>query len=229
MPMTEADWLACSDPTPMLDFLRGKASDRKLRLLACANCRLLWRWITDERSQQTVVLAERLSEGLASEAERLAAFSASFHAATVVEYDDPEDEIIFLRSMAASYAHNAVWDEAIVAAQANSPSILPELTGLPVMLPLCLFRDIFGNSFRPSPPLLSAVTAWNDRTIPRIAQGIYDERQLPEGTLDTGRLAILADALLDAGCDDEELIAHCRSAGPHVRGCWAVDLMLGKS
>ena len=44
-----------------------------------------------------------------------------------------------------------------------------------------------------------------------------------------GRLPILADALLDAGCDNEELIAHCRSAGPHVRGCWAIDLILGKS
>jgi hypothetical protein len=57
---------------------------------------------------------------------------------------------------------------------------------------------------------------------------IYQERQLPGDTLVTARLAILADALLDAGCDDEELIAHCRSAGPHVRGCWAVDFILAK-
>jgi hypothetical protein len=51
---------------------------------------------------------------------------------------------------------------------------------------------------------------------------------MPARTLDPTRLAILADALLDAGCDAEELIQHCRSAGPHVRGCWAVDLLLGK-
>jgi hypothetical protein len=69
---------------------------------------------------------------------------------------------------------------------------------------------------------------WHDGTVRRIAQAIYDERRLPAGTLDTGRLAILADALLDAGCDNEELLQHCRSAGPHVRGCWAVDLILGK-
>jgi hypothetical protein len=61
-----------------------------------------------------------------------------------------------------------------------------------------------------------------------LAEGIYEERQMPVGTLDTARLAILADALIDAGCDDAELIQHCRSAGPHVRGCWAVDLILGK-
>jgi hypothetical protein len=92
-----------------------------------------------------------------------------------------------------------------------------------------LLRDILGNPFRPSPPLLPAVLAWNDRTISRLAQAIYDERKLPEGTLDNSRLAILADALLDAGCDDEALIQHCRSEGPHVRGCWAVDLILAKS
>jgi hypothetical protein len=56
----------------------------------------------------------------------------------------------------------------------------------------------------------------------RIAEGIYEERAFD-------RLPILADALLDAGCDNEELIAHSRSEGPHVRGCWAVDLILGKS
>jgi hypothetical protein len=90
-----------------------------------------------------------------------------------------------------------------------------------------LLRDIFGSLFRPSPPLPPAVLAWNDGTVRRIAEGIYEDRQLPAGTLDTSRLAILADALLDAGCDDEALIAHCRSEGPHIRGCWAVDLILG--
>jgi hypothetical protein len=73
-----------------------------------------------------------------------------------------------------------------------------------------------------------AVLAWNDGTVRRLAESIYEERQMPEGTLDAGRLAVLADALLDAGCGDEGLIAHCRSQGPHVRGCWAVDLLLAK-
>jgi hypothetical protein len=92
----------------------------------------------------------------------------------------------------------------------------------------CHLRDPLGKPFCPSPPLPPAVLAWNDGTIPRIAEAIYQERKMPEGTLDTGRLAILADALLDAGCNDEELIAHCRGEGPHVRGCFAIDLILGK-
>jgi hypothetical protein len=91
-----------------------------------------------------------------------------------------------------------------------------------------LLADIFGNPFRPSPPLPPTVLAWSDRTIPRLAQAIYEDRKMPEGTLDTARLAILADALLDAGCEDEALIQHCREPGVHVRGCWAVDLLLGK-
>jgi hypothetical protein len=92
-----------------------------------------------------------------------------------------------------------------------------------------LVRDIFGNPFRPLPPLPSTILAWNGGTVRRIAAGIYENRRMPEGTLDNARLAILADALLDAGCEDEELIRHCRSEGPHVRGCWAVDLIRGKS
>ncbi len=92
-----------------------------------------------------------------------------------------------------------------------------------------LLRDIFGNPFSPSKPLPSAILTWNDRLLPRLAHSIYDDRRLPDGTLDPSRLAILADALLDAGAEDEELLAHLRSPGPHVRGCHAVDLVLGRS
>jgi hypothetical protein len=65
-------------------------------------------------------------------------------------------------------------------------------------------------------------------TARRIAEGVHEERQLPAGTLNTARLAILADPLLDAGCDSEELIRHCRSEGPLARGCWALDRILAK-
>lgn len=58
--------------------------------------------------------------------------------------------------------------------------------------------------------------------------GSRDERELPSGHLDAGQLAILADALEDAGCDNADILDHCRSDGPHVRGCWVVDLLLGK-
>jgi hypothetical protein len=88
--------------------------------------------------------------------------------------------------------------------------------------PLCdLLRDIVGNPFRPAPAVDEAVLRWSDGTVRRIAEGIYEERAFD-------RLPILADALLDAGCDNEELLAHLRTEGPHVRSCWALDLLLGR-
>jgi hypothetical protein len=89
-------------------------------------------------------------------------------------------------------------------------------------------RDIFGNPFRPV-SLAHSVLAWNDATVVRLAQAAYDEREMPEGTLDNGRLAVLADALEEAGCMDPDILSHCRSGGEHVRGCWVVDFVLGKS
>jgi hypothetical protein len=59
----------------------------------------------------------------------------------------------------------------------------------------------------------------------RLAQATYEERHLPEGTLDNTRLLILADALEEAGCTDTDILCHLRGPGPHVRGCWVADLV----
>jgi hypothetical protein len=83
-----------------------------------------------------------------------------------------------------------------------------------------LLRCIFGNPFRPA-RVDASWLRWNDGTVPRIAQGIYEERAFD-------RLPVLHDALLDAGCDNEDILVHCRSEGTHVRGCWVIDLILGK-
>jgi hypothetical protein len=91
-----------------------------------------------------------------------------------------------------------------------------------------LYRCIFGNPFRPV-SLDPAILAWNDAVVVRLAQAAYKERQLPAGTLDNCRLAVLADALEEAGCTDAEALSHLRGPGPHVRGCWVVDLLFGKT
>jgi hypothetical protein len=90
-----------------------------------------------------------------------------------------------------------------------------------------LFREVIGNPFRPV-SISPSVLTWNDATVVRLAQAAYEERHLPAGTLDTNRLAVLADALEEAGCSDADILSHLRGPGPHVRGCWAVDLLLGK-
>src|SRR5262249_47023996 len=81
-----------------------------------------------------------------------------------------------------------------------------------------LIRDVFGNPFR-TKPLVE--TAGQDRLIAQLAQAVYDDRKLPEGTLNGDLLAILADAVEEAGSTDGDLLAHLRSPGPHTRGCFA--------
>jgi hypothetical protein len=90
-----------------------------------------------------------------------------------------------------------------------------------------LLRDIFGNPFRRI-VFCSAWLSWNDSIVVRLAQAAYDDRILPAGTLDNTRLLILADALEEAGCTDEQILTHLRSGGEHYRGCWVIDLLLGK-
>jgi hypothetical protein len=84
-----------------------------------------------------------------------------------------------------------------------------------------LLKDIVGNPFQPGATKTPGSTG-SDSTVVKLAQNIYDERAF-------SRMPILADALEDAGCDNADLLAHCRGPGPHVRGCWVVDLLLGKS
>jgi hypothetical protein len=80
-----------------------------------------------------------------------------------------------------------------------------------------LLRDIFGNPFRP----IAFDPRWRTSDVLGLARAIYDDEAFE-------RMPILADALMDAGCEDEQVISHCRGPGPHVRGCWVVDLVLGK-
>jgi hypothetical protein len=91
-----------------------------------------------------------------------------------------------------------------------------------------LLRDLFGNPFRPAPEIRPDWLCWNGGTVATLAESAYEHRTLPARLLDSGRLAPLADALEDGGCTDPELLGHLRGPGPHVRGCWALDLVLGK-
>ncbi len=81
-----------------------------------------------------------------------------------------------------------------------------------------LLRDIFGNPFHP----VALDPAWRTEAVVALARAVYDDRAFD-------RLPVLADALEDAGCADADVLAHCRGDGPHVRGCWVVDLILGKA
>jgi hypothetical protein len=92
-----------------------------------------------------------------------------------------------------------------------------------------VIRCVIGNPFRPAPAVDAAWLAWRGGIVRELAGTVYEERRLPDGTLDPARLAVLADALEDAGCANAELLGHLRGPAVHVRGCWAVDIVLGKS
>jgi hypothetical protein len=100
-----------------------------------------------------------------------------------------------------------------------------EPTGADKAVQAALLRCIFGNPFRPA--MLDG--SWLTPTVVQLARGAFEERRLPSGELDPGRLAVLGDALEEAGCTDGALLGHLRGPGPHVRGCFAVDLLIGQS
>jgi hypothetical protein len=210
--MTESDWLTCNDPAPMLDLLDAEASPRKLRLFGCACCRRIWNLILDEKEREIVEAAERHADGLitAEEMRALAALHASSR-------DNPSRAASESASQGASSSARRARAYAVDAVRSTSG---PAARAGEWRQQCDLMRCIFGNSFATvaiNPSWLS----WNDATVPKIAQSIYDARRFAD-------LPILADALEDAGCDDRPILDHCRSGGEHVRGCWVVDLLLGK-
>jgi hypothetical protein len=91
-----------------------------------------------------------------------------------------------------------------------------------------LIRDVFDNSLLPPRTLPEAVLAWHGGAARRLAGAAYQDRSLPLGTRENGRLAVLADMLEEAGCTDADVLGHLRGPGPHVLGCHALDAVFGK-
>jgi hypothetical protein len=127
-----------------------------------------------------------------------------------------------VRAAATATTSPAAWSAARNAADASA-----RIEGAPPEHPQgqCdLLRDIFASPFRPAAVCPACLTP----QVVALARAAYDRRHLPSGELGPDRLAVLADALEEAGCTDPDLLNHLRPPGPHVRGCWAIDLLLGK-
>jgi hypothetical protein len=248
--MNEATWLTCTDPTPMLEFLGDKAGDRKLRLFAVACCRRVWPFLMDARSRNAVEVAEVFWDGLASEKDLGNAARNGHQVAQDPAYADapPYSTVHAIEHarIAACWASALPSNGAVTAAaraaghagiaggllgwnpgRSNWPDVLTRRRASEQGSQTRLLRDIFGNPFRPRPPLAPSLLGWRDGLIFRLAEAVYENRILPGGHFDKGRVAALADALEDAGCTDAEILGHLRGPGPHVRGCHVVDLFLG--
>jgi hypothetical protein len=243
--MTEEQWLTGIDPVPVWEFLAG-ASERKLRLHAVACCRRVWHLLADSRSRDAVGVAERLADGQASGEQARAADIAAEKAHRRDPDDAPPDQAFAARAalfvcradawgaakLAASCAAYALAagsggdqteaEAAAAAAVRIRDQTEAEAAGAAAVRLRRL--DIFGNPFRP----VAIDPAWRTPDVLTLAPAAYENRTLPAGTLDPARLALLADALEDSGCIDAGLLGHLRGPSPHFRGCFALDLLLGK-
>jgi hypothetical protein len=216
--MTEAEWLASTNPEAMLESLGRSASARKLRLFSCACCRRNWHHIWLPQCREAVEVAERYADGDA-DADRLE---------LAYQYADP-----------GCYGGRPTPQEGALHVAARDPFEGAKNCASHSVDDLCpggahwasefaaqavLLRDIFGNPFHP----VRLAPAWRSPTVMSLAQAAYDERLLPSGHLDPARLAVLADSLEEAGCSEQAVLDHLRHPGAHVRGCWSVDLLLAR-
>jgi hypothetical protein len=223
--MTEAQWLACEDVGLMLYYLsQGDASDRKLRLFAIGCCLrtgpVLKGWVR-KAVRDIVEAAVRYADGLATREELQSIITsgpgpdweacqpflsaASFENMGLTAFGVSQRTAAMLAD-AYAYPSRDEADPAWLAAFMAERAVQLEM-----------FRDIFGNPFRPA----KIDPAWRSSRVIALARGIYDNWAF-DG------MPSLGDALEDEGCDDAEILSHCRSDAEHVRGCWVVDALLGK-
>jgi hypothetical protein len=222
--MTEAEWLSSLELWFLFDWVEARATPRKLRLFGCACTRRIWGML-DGKGRAVVEIAERYADGDATQCEVLEA-----HVATIstLRGRRPDDFAGYQAASAAMWvvdedARDAGWNsstsitKAVRACARLSGDQLGDVVGPEREAQAMILHDIFGNPFRP----VSVDPEWRTSDVLALAQSIYEERAFE-------RLPILADALQYAGCDSDDILTHLRGPGPHVRGCWALDLVLGK-
>jgi hypothetical protein len=249
-PGCDLEWKDCDELWRMLRAIRGQVSDRKLRLFAVACCRRIGHLMKAERSQTAVAVAERYADGLASDVERQAAyrdawatrwggdfvpagweelgasgdaFQAAFWACqTAIAVIDPAP--VYIGEVAKRVAFNAATTMAMaakIAVPADADARLEASTAArdhEQGVQRALLRDIVGNPFRAAP---FPEPALRSPEVVGLAREIYERRSFE-------RMRELAAALEKAGCDNREILEHCRLAEEHVLGCWVLDLILQK-
>jgi hypothetical protein len=260
----EATWLGCTGPTYMIQYLRasGRASERRLRLAACACVRQgAWDLLRDEGCRAALQAREGFEDGLVMEADLKKAQRETWRA-LVDAFDAHRSAVAAVRAAAEAVGQpnlsvamrmrvaedidqwcanpERMWayetdNWAVRVFDLVVRSLTTEREPQRIIWAReadrqCeLLRCVFGNPFAADPAVAPSVLRWQGGTVPRLAEAAYMERDLPAGTLDPARLAVLADALEDAGCQDPQILEHLRGEGPHVRGCWVTDLLLGRS
>ena len=230
--MNEHDWLLALDPAAMIDFLHTRVYDRKLRLLACAFVRQRWELLRYPTPREAVEMGERYALGAArrreieamrQQAQQSAAEAPEFerHAYQAAAATLLPHAIEAVRTASASLRAQFIAEEANAAmSREDELRIIVEAGRLVDRQQGQVVLEVFGNVFCP-PVVEPAWLRWSDGAVAKMARLIDQERRWEE-------LPYLADALTDAGCTEEALVRHLREPGAHVRGCWALDAVLGR-
>jgi hypothetical protein len=225
--MTEEEWLTYATGERLVNQTWVHGRERKLRLFGVACGRRCWPLLED-RDRRSVEVVERFVEGLCSAAVLAAAHErATSDVVRSVTVPRPKTDSCrrdmrdAARAAVEMICHGPTWEAAPIS---ERQAVAVPLRDAEKLAHADLLRCIFGNPFRP----VVADPAWQSAPLLGLAQAAYDERHLPVGELDPERLAVLSDALEDAGCTEAAILGHLRAPGPHVRGCWVIDLLLGK-
>jgi hypothetical protein len=216
--MIEGEWTACTDPVKMLEFLRDRAGDRKLLLFAVACLRQAERarWLKETASQK-LEMAERYADGETTP-ERPRGLFVPRELGTGEGDTPPAHPPRFPVEAAVEFARDGA---ALAASAATTAQGVSAARGMARVMQCHLLRCLFGTPFRP----VSANPVWptwHGGLLVSMARRMYDSRDFSD-------LPVLADALEEAGCEDQDILSHCRSGCDHFRGCWVIDLLLGKS
>jgi hypothetical protein len=205
--MDAAEWDASTDPAAMIAALSKATVERKVRLFACASARCEWRRPDDERLLQVVEVVERFADG-------------------EVTFEDLSQVLDRAAPAFQDWTPAKAGASWVLAATVRKGPLrfVATVCGVPTAridpaVQARILRDVFGNPFRP----VAFNPAWLAGPVPDLAEAAYTERIMPSGELGPVRLAVLADALEDNGADPA-ILDHLRGPGPHVRGCWVVDL-----
>jgi hypothetical protein len=224
--MTHPSWLSGDDPRRLMReaWHRFHAEERKLRLFAVACCRRIAHLIPDGLCKAALETSARYAEGAATQDELAGAAEAGWNDPGRASAGAGPADVSALAESAALLASALPGYEGITHAPDAVRRAVAASGGdvdAEARAQCALLRDVFGGppgGVRVEPAWL----AWEGGTVVQVARAIYQEERF-------GELPVLGDALEGAGCADAELLAHCRAPGPHARGCWLLELILGKS
>lgn len=215
--MTESEWNDCVEPGSMLKFLQGLASDRQFRLFACACCRGINRFIPVGPCREAVEVSLRYADGQATADELAMAQTAAVALAT---HAGPHTAAAWAACEAANPSAFGAARAAAHETQEQIRKSSPRAAADEARAQAAFLRDIVGDPFATSPRgVIWRLTG--DTLVREIAEAVYTNPARED-------MRHLAVELVRLGCPDDALLEHCRSDEPHVRGCWAIDRLLGK-